>query len=97
MADGLADMDAHSPAAKADVYLTLQRMAELGILGWFVPEFGRVMDLIPYDPAHEYTVGQHTLNIVAYLDALAEERGGDRETGETGRKAAVCFVQLHRG
>ncbi len=52
------------------IYPIFQTMADLGILGWFVPEFGRVMDLIPYDPAHEYTVGQHTLNILRNLDEL---------------------------
>ena len=83
----LSDMGAASQiwtrilSGRGDVYPTLQRMAELGILGWFVPEFGRVMDLIPYDPAHEYTVGQHTLNILGYLDALAfeEKEKGERE------------------
>ena len=62
-----------------------QRMAELGILGWFVPEFARIMDLIPYDPSHEYTVGQHTLCILRYLDQLADERENDvlaRQAGE---------------
>lgn len=63
----------------------VQRMAELGILGWFVPELARIMDLIPYDPSHEYTVGQHTLKILYYLDQLADERENDalaRQAGE---------------
>lgn len=52
------------------LYSTLQKMADLGILGWFVPEFARLMDLIPYDPSHDFTVGQHSLNIVKHLEAL---------------------------
>ena len=28
------------------------------------------MDLIPYDPSHEYTVGQHTLYVIRVLDNL---------------------------
>lgn len=74
---------------KGGVYPALQRMADLGILGWFVPEFGRVMDLIPYDPAHEYTVGQHTLNVLRYLDELANTgnmSASGRPEQETGNR-----------
>ncbi len=53
------------------VYPTLQLMADLGILGWIIPEFGRIMNLIPYDASHDYTVGQHTLLVVRNLDNLA--------------------------
>ena len=48
----------------------LQQMADLGILGWVLPEFGAVLNMIPYDPSHDYTVGQHTLYAVRFLDAL---------------------------
>ena len=71
---------------KGQSYPVLQTMAELGILGWYVPEFGRVMDLIPYDPAHEFTVGQHTLNIVRYLDQLADENATDAPAGQDGEQ-----------
>ena len=64
----------------------VQRMAELGILGWFVPEFGQIMDLIPYDPSHEYTVGQHTLRLLHYLDQLADERENDSLTRQAGEE-----------
>ncbi len=43
------------------------------------------MDLIPYDPSHEYTVGQHTLRILHYLDQIADTRENDalaRQAGE---------------
>ena len=71
---------------KGRVAKILQIMADLGILGWLLPEFGRVMNLIPYDPAHDFTVGQHTLNIVHYLDQLAENRS---EAGASGGYASV--------
>lgn len=48
----------------------LQRMADIGILGWFIPEFGAVLDLIPYDPSHDHTIGQHSLHVVRCLDEL---------------------------
>ncbi len=74
---------------KRGVYPALQRMADLGILGWFMPEFGRVMDLIPYDPAHEYTVGQHTLNVLRYLDELGETEEKGESKKEKGLESAA--------
>jgi [protein-PII] uridylyltransferase len=52
------------------IYPTLQQMANLGILGWFLPEFGQTMDLIPYDPSHDHTVGQHTLFVIRELEQV---------------------------
>ena len=54
------------------VYPTLQRMADLGILGWYLPEFQAILDLIPYDPSHDHTVGQHTLLVVKNLEDLLQ-------------------------
>ncbi len=56
-------------------YSILQKMADLGILGWLIPEVGEIMDLIPYDPSHDYTVGQHTLQVIRYLDTLRRQDG----------------------
>lgn len=60
---------------RGGVYSILQKMADLGILGWYLPEFGRLMDLIPYDPSHDHTVGQHSLRVVRNLEALLEAEG----------------------
>ena len=54
-----------------NLYSTLQKMADLGILGWMLPEFAAIFDLIPYDPSHDHSVGQHTLLIVSHIEALA--------------------------
>ncbi|HZO88314.1 MAG TPA: HD domain-containing protein [Chthonomonadaceae bacterium] len=59
------------------VYPILQRMADLGVLGWFLPEFGDLMDLIPYDPSHDYTVGQHSLLAVQHLEELLTAEGSE--------------------
>jgi [protein-PII] uridylyltransferase len=55
---------------KGAIYPTLQKMADLGVLGWFLPEFGPLMDLIPYDPSHDFTVGQHTLHVIRNIEDL---------------------------
>lgn len=68
-------------SVKGRVYPIFQIMADLGVLGWFIPEFGRVMDLIPYDPAHEYTVGQHTLYLLRNLDELFTAQAKERTAG----------------
>lgn len=59
-------------AHRGRVYPTLQRMADLGILGWFLPEFQAIFDLIPYDPSHDHTVGQHSLLVVRTLENLLQ-------------------------
>jgi [protein-PII] uridylyltransferase len=59
------------------VYPVMQTMADLGILNWILPEFGRTMDLIPYDPSHDHSVGQHTLYVLRYLDTLKEAHPGE--------------------
>jgi [protein-PII] uridylyltransferase len=57
-------------ASPRGVYPILQRMADLGILEWLIPEVGQTLSLIPYDPSHDYTVGQHTLYLLRHLDSL---------------------------
>ncbi|MDQ2799637.1 MAG: HD domain-containing protein, partial [Armatimonadota bacterium] len=49
---------------------TLDRLEEMGALAWLIPEFGPLMTLIPYDAAHEYTVGAHSLRVVRNLENL---------------------------
>ena len=48
----------------------LDRLQELGALTWLLPEFGPLMALIPYDAAHDYTVGAHSLRVVHTLEEL---------------------------
>ncbi|MDQ2799776.1 MAG: HD domain-containing protein [Armatimonadota bacterium] len=48
----------------------LERLEDMGVLAWLIPEFGPLMTLIPYDAAHEYTVGAHSLRVVRSLESL---------------------------
>jgi len=49
---------------------TLRRMHDMGVLGRYLPEFGRLRALVVREPYHRYTVDEHSLNAVAALEAL---------------------------
>ena len=69
------------------VYPILQKLADCGALGWFLPEFRDIYNLIPYDPSHESTVGQHTLYVLQNLEALLDKPDGKGdEESETRRR-----------
>ncbi len=54
-------------------YGTLVQMLETGFLGAFVPEFGRVQDLVQFDTYHIRPVGMHTLETIRNLENLSRE------------------------
>ena len=54
---------------------TLRRMHDLGVLGAYLPEFGRLTCLVQYDIYHIYTVDEHTLVALENLEALGQKEG----------------------
>ncbi len=46
---------------------TLRRMSEAGLLGRFLPDFGRVVAQMQYDMYHVYTVDEHTIRAIGIL------------------------------
>jgi [protein-PII] uridylyltransferase len=68
------------------IYEITQTMADLGILSWILPEFGRLMDLIPYDASHDYTVGQHTLLVIHNIESVLT---GSTKVTETEERAEM--------
>jgi len=44
--------------------LQLRRMSRYGILGDYLPEFGRIMGQMQFDLFHTYTVDAHTLEVI---------------------------------
>ena len=45
----------------------LRRMHAYGVLGRYLPEFGRIVGLMQFDLFHVYTVDEHLLRTVSYL------------------------------
>ncbi len=52
---------------------SLRRMNELGVLGAWIPEFGRIVAMMQFNVYHHYTVDEHLIQCVAALAAI--ERG----------------------
>jgi [protein-PII] uridylyltransferase len=64
--------------APQGVTRTLKRMNTYGVLGLYIPAFGRIVGRMQYDLFHAYTVDQHTLFVVENLRRLSLPRF-DRE------------------
>ena len=52
------------------VHRNLRRMSRYGILGRYLPEFGRIIGQMQHDLFHIYTVDAHTLNLIKHLRKL---------------------------
>ncbi|MGD8341273.1 MAG: [protein-PII] uridylyltransferase [Gammaproteobacteria bacterium] len=60
--------------APQGVSRTLKRMNTYGVLGLYLPAFGRIVGRMQYDLFHAYTVDQHTLFVVENLRRLSLPR-----------------------
>ena len=60
--------------APAGVTHQLRRMNLYGVLGLYIPSFGRIVGRMQYDLFHAYTVDQHTLFVVSNLRRFALPR-----------------------
>jgi len=81
---------------------TLRRMNEAGVLGRFLPDFGRVVAQMQYDMYHAYTVDEHTLRAVGIMHKIdTGELAGDLPLAAqvihklTSRRALYVAMLLH--
>ncbi|MBO0763197.1 MAG: [protein-PII] uridylyltransferase [Hyphomicrobiaceae bacterium] len=56
---------------------TLRRMNEAGVLGRFIPDFGRVVSMMQFNMYHHYTVDEHLIRTIGVLAGI--ERGEDAD------------------
>ncbi|HEY9216831.1 MAG TPA: [protein-PII] uridylyltransferase, partial [Phenylobacterium sp.] len=64
------DILAHS----RDAQRTLAMMTEAGVLGRFMPEFGRIVAQMQFNMYHSYTVDEHTLRAIGVISDIAAGR-----------------------
>ena len=56
--------------SKKEAEINLRRMNEAGLLGRFIPDFGRVVAQMQYDMYHHYTVDEHTIRAIGILPRI---------------------------
>jgi [protein-PII] uridylyltransferase len=60
-----------------DAETVLRRMNEAGVLGRFVPAFGRIVAMMQFNMYHHYTVDEHLLRCVGVLSDIEAGRTED--------------------
>jgi [protein-PII] uridylyltransferase len=64
--------------SKSNPEAALRRMNEAGVLGPFVPDFGRVVALMQFNMYHHYTVDEHLLRTIGELHAIEDGKLTDQ-------------------
>ncbi|MEE2699378.1 MAG: [protein-PII] uridylyltransferase [Pseudomonadota bacterium] len=54
--------------------ITLTRLNEAGVLGRFMPDFGKIVAQMQYDMYHAYTVDEHTIRAIGILKKIEDGR-----------------------
>lgn len=75
-------------SSKHNAEITLRRMNEAGVLGAFIPDFGRVVAQMQYDMYHHYTVDEHTIRAIGLLAAI--------EAGHLDADHPLASVIIHK-
>ena len=57
--------------------VVLRRMNEAGVLGRFIPDFGRIVAMMQFNMYHHYTVDEHLIRSIGVLADIEARRLGD--------------------
>ena len=61
--------------SRNDPSLYLRRMNEAGVLGRFLPEFGRIVAMMQFNMYHHFTVDEHLIRSVGVLSEIDNSHG----------------------
>ncbi|ARO22260.1 [protein-PII] uridylyltransferase [Rhizobium sp. S9] len=88
--------------SKRDPALVLRRMNEAGVLGRFIPDFGKIVAMMQFNMYHHYTVDEHLIRTVEVLSEIDKSRSEDLHplankliSGIEDREALYLAVLLH--
>ncbi|MEQ8308258.1 MAG: [protein-PII] uridylyltransferase [Hoeflea sp.] len=56
--------------SKRQPAIILRRMNEAGVLGRFIPEFGKIVSMMQFNMYHHYTVDEHLIRTVSVLSGI---------------------------
>ena len=63
--------------SRNDPETVLRRMNETGVLGRFVPDFGKVVAMMQFNMYHHYTVDEHLIRSIGVLGEIERGEAGD--------------------
>ena len=63
--------------SKNDAETVLRRMNEAGVLGRFIPAFGRIVAMMQFNMYHHYTVDEHLVRCIGVLSDIEAGRSDD--------------------
>ena len=89
--------------SKKDPERSLRRMNEAGVLGRFLPDFGRIVALMQFNMYHHYTADEHLLRAIGLLREIESGVAADMHKrahallsgGRINRKVIYLAVLLH--
>jgi [protein-PII] uridylyltransferase len=88
--------------ATTDPEPTLRRMNEAGVLGRFIPDFGRVVSMMQFNMYHHFTVDEHLIRTIGVLSDIERGEAADSHPLSTGiiktvqhRRALYVAAFLH--
>ncbi len=60
--------------SRNDPEIVLRRMNEAGVLGRFIPDFGKIVGMVQFNMYHHYTVDEHLLRAIGILSEIENGR-----------------------
>ncbi|MBL8549826.1 MAG: [protein-PII] uridylyltransferase [Hyphomonadaceae bacterium] len=92
----------NAATSKRDPARTLRLMNEAGVLGRFVPEFGRIVAQMQFNMYHHFTVDEHTLRAIEFISEIENGKLGEDHPLATeifpkiiNRRALYLAMMLH--